>query len=346
MKALLIGGGTVLGIVLGFWPGGLLKAKPAWWRWLVGVTLAATVLLAFGVPTGGDFPSANQVTMTRGDESPVPVLGTVTAIDGDAITLRDVLGNSENISGAARVIAGERVAVGDRVIMELSFSRSGKTFVAASLEYVNPLLTLPLIPGLEERARNLYFHVPSAWLSQLAWFIAFFYAILSIRKRRPEDEIRATAAAAVGALFCVLATVTGAVWARFNWGVFWNWDPRQISIFVVLVIYGAYFALRSALSNDEQRSRLSAAYLVLMLLPVVFFIFVFPRITEGLHPGSQGDGNAGPLLSADPDALNPMKQIIFALSFFSFTLLFFWMMNITARVSMLELRKKQIASPG
>ena len=339
MKGLLIGGATILSIVLGFWPGGLLRAKPAWWRWLTIVTMMATVVMAFGIPTGGDFPSATTVTMARGDQQPLPVFGTIAELpNATTIVLRDKLGNVERVTDAASVVAANGLAVGDEVILNLSFSRSAKAFQAQSLAQKNPIATFPLIPGLEERARNLYFHVPSAWLSQLAWFIAFVYAIAWLRKRKPEQEIIATSAAAVGAVFCILATITGAVWAKFNWGEFWNWDPRQIAIFVVLVIYGAYFALRSAVSNEEQRSRLSAVYLVLMLMPVVFFIFVFPRMTTGLHPGSLESGNAGPVISSDPNALNPMKQIVFSLSFFSFTLLFFWMLNVTARVLRAEYR--------
>lgn len=340
MKGLLIGGGIVLGLILGFWPGGVSKPKPAWWRWLTIISMLALIFLALGTPTGGDFPTAMTMTMTQGDERPNPVYGTVAEKNGnDAIILEDTRGNREEVLGIASL--GEELQVGEKVILDLSFSRAERRFTATRVAATDPLLTLPLIPGLEERARNIYFHVPSAWLAQLAWFIAFGYAFVSLRKRRPEDDIRATAAAAVGAVFCILATVTGAVWAKFNWGVFWNWDPRQTSIFVVLVIYGAYFALRSAVQNEDQRARLSAVYLMLLMLPVIFFLFIFPRLVTGLHPGSLDSGNAGPVISPQDDTLNPTKQVIFALSWFSFTLLFFWILNVTVRVMLLELRKRR-----
>lgn len=340
MKGLLIGGAVVLGLVLGLWPGGLLKPKPAWWRWMVIISTLATVVLALATPTGGDFGSATSVTMSRGDALSMPVYGTIGEIAADgSLTLADRTGARERVLEAGPIVAEHGLKAGDAVILKLSFDRGRRAWVAKSHGMTNPLLTLPLIPGLEERARNIYFHVPSAWLAQLAWFVACFYAVLALRRKRPEDDIRAASAAAVGALFCVLATVTGAIWAKFNWGVYWNWDPRQISIFVVLVIYGAYFALRSAVQNEDQRTRLSAAYLVLMVLPVVFFLFIFPRITTGLHPGSLESGNAGPVLSAQADALNPTKQVIFSMAFFSFTLLFFWMLNVSARVGMAEYRR-------
>ncbi len=340
MKGLLIGGGIVLALFLGFFPGGISRAKPMWWRWLAMIAVIVTVLMAFGVPTGGDFPSFTTVTMSRNDELPLPVYGTVVEQPGaSTIVLEDVAGNREPVDISS--LSGAPPAMGERAILGVSFHRATRQYVASTVIAENPIAVLPLIPGLEERARNLYFHVPTAWLSQLAWFVACGYAILYLRKRRLEDDVRATAAAALGAVFCILATVTGAVWAKFNWGEFWNWDPRQTSIFIVMVIYGAYFALRSALPNEDQRARISAVYLVLLLLPVLFFIFVLPRLVTGLHPGASDSGNLGPVISPDADALNPIKQVLFSLSMFSFTLLFFWMLNVAVRAGLLELGRRR-----
>ncbi|MEP7220585.1 MAG: cytochrome c biogenesis protein CcsA, partial [Bacteroidota bacterium] len=256
MKGLLIGGGVILGIVLGFWPGGLTKAKPAWWRWLTIISLLVLVYLSLGVPTGGTFFSARTISMVRTDDPKLPILGKiVTMPSGNGpMMLEDRQGTRGTAFVSPDLVTSRGLKAGDEVILNASFSRADSAFHADRVVAINPMLALPLIPGLEERARNLYYHVPSAWLSQVAWFVAFYFAIVYLRKRRPEDDIRASSAAAIGALFCILATVTGAVWAKFNWGEFWNWDPRQISIFVVLIIYGAYFALRSALPNEDQRS--------------------------------------------------------------------------------------------
>lgn len=340
MKGLLIGGGIVLALILGFFPGGISRPKPVWWRWLTALAMIVTVVMALGIPTGGDFASFTTVTMSRNDELPLPVYGSVAEKPAaSTVLLEDVRGNREpvDISG----IAGFAPQAGEKMILAVSFKRSERRYVASRVISENPIAVLPLIPGLEERARNLYFHVPSAWLAQLAWFIAFGFAVMYLRKRRPEDDVRAAAAAGLGAVFCILATVTGAVWAKFNWGMFWNWDPRQTSIFVVLVIYGAYFALRSALPNEDQRSRVSAVYLILLMVPVIFFLFIFPRLVDGLHPGAADSGNAGPVISADEDALNPMKQVIFALSMFSFTMLFFWMLNVNVRAGLAALRSRR-----
>ena len=124
-----------------------------------------------------------------------------------------------------------------------------------------------------------------------------YYGIRYLRKRDITDDIRSSSAAGLGLLFCILATVTGAVWAKFNWGSFWNWDPRETSIFVLLLIYGAYFSLRSAIEVEEKRATLSSVYSIIAAVTVPFFVFIMPRIMTGLHPGAAGDPDgAGPVI--------------------------------------------------
>lgn len=344
MKGLLIGGATILSIVLGFWPNGTRRAKPAWWRWMAMLSIVLLFALALGIPTAGTFNDGVMVAASR-EGATFPVRADVVRVVGSTAELKDRRGMEQAVKLAPTLVARD-LERGREVILEMRFTRDDG-FTATRLIGVDPLFTLPLIAGLEERARNLYFHVPTAWVAQLAWFVALFYGIVYLRKRRLEDDARAVAAAALGALFCILATTTGAVWAKFNWGTFWNWDPRQTSIFIVLVIYGAYFALRSALDGDDQRARISSIYLILLAVPVVFFMFVLPRMSESLHPGSLQDmreGNPGPVLSSDADALDPIKQVIFALGFFSWAMLFFWMLNVAVRARIAELALRRRAA--
>ena len=89
----------------------------------------------------------------------------------------------------------------------------------------------------------------------------------------------------------------GSIWAKFNWGSFWNWDPRETSIFVLLLIYGAYFSLRSAVEVEERRASLSAVYSIVAFVTVPFFVFIMPRIMFSLHPG--GGGSAAPIVNSN-----------------------------------------------
>jgi heme exporter protein C len=186
----------------------------------------------------------------------------------------------------------------------------------------------PIIPGLEEKARIIFFHVPTAWLSVLAFLTAMFYGVKYLKNKNLDDDARLNAALQLGMLFSILATITGSVWAKFNWGTFWNWDPRETSIFILLLMYGSLFALRSAIENEDKRARLSAVYSIIAFLTVPFFIFIMPRIMTGLHPGSANDDNAGPIIDFKMD-MN--MRLVFFVSLTAFTLLYYWIWNLAYR---------------
>jgi heme exporter protein C len=186
----------------------------------------------------------------------------------------------------------------------------------------NAWYEFPLIPGLEENAKIIFFHVPTAWLTVIAFLMSTIYSIKYLRKKNLDDDAKSYSAAQLGIIFCILATVTGSVWSKFAWGSFWSWDPRQTSIFALLLIYGAWFALRSAIEQEEKRATLSAVYAIIAFITVPFFIFIMPRIMSGLHPGSADDTNAGPVVNFK---MNANMQLIFYLSLTGFTILYFWM---------------------
>lgn len=186
----------------------------------------------------------------------------------------------------------------------------------------------PFIPGLEENAKIIFFHVPTAWLTVIAFLMSTIFSFKYLRKKNLDDDIKSYAAAQLGMIFCILATVTGAVWAKFAWGTYWNWDPRQTSIFALLLIYGAWFALRSSIESEEKRATLSAVYSIIAFVTVPFFIFIMPRIMKGLHPGSADDTTSGPVVNF---RMNSNMLLIFFLSLAGFTILYFWMWKIGYR---------------
>jgi heme exporter protein C len=195
-------------------------------------------------------------------------------------------------------------------------------------------LEFPVIPGLEQKARNILYHVPIAWTTVVAFLVSTYYGFRYLKTRNIDYDIKSVSSAGLGFLFCFLATVTGALWAKFNWGSFWNWDPRETSIFVLLLIYGAYFALRSALETEEKRATLSAVYSMIAGITVPFFIFVMPRIMSGLHPGAKGDvEGSGPVVQLK---MSPNMLVIFLLGLLGFTLLYIWLLNVRVRIARIE----------
>jgi heme exporter protein C len=240
-----------------------------------------------------------------------------------------------------------RTASGIPVIVLLRRADNDLSFAADALVAVDPLLTLPFITALEERARIIFFHVPMSWIATIAYLLAMIYGIRYLRTRSLTDDDAVVATASVGTLFAVLATTTGSVWAKFNWGSFWNWDPRQTSIVVLLLIYAAFFLLRSAIDEPRRRARLSSVYAIVAFVSVPFLMFVLPRMLTSLHPGGKGDpGGVGPLLSPQSDAINPTKQVLFALSLFAFTLVYSWLVNIRMRVLAVQRQLDHESSQG
>jgi heme exporter protein C len=189
----------------------------------------------------------------------------------------------------------------------------------------------PIVPGLEDKARILFFHVPMSWTAVVAFIVSMVFAIKYLVKKNLHDDIVSASSAGLGFMFCILATVTGSLWAKFNWGSYWNWDPRETSIFVLLLIYGAYFALRSALEVEEKRATLSAAYAIIAGVTVPFFIFIMPRIVQSLHPDPIVN-NRGKI------EMNPTMLIVFLCSLAGFTALYFWMLRVKVRAERLELQ--------
>jgi heme exporter protein C len=158
-------------------------------------------------------------------------------------------------------------------------------------------VVVPQYEGLGNAGRIVIMHVPTAWVSMLAFAVSAVFSGLYLWRKKPEHDNYALAAAECGFLFTVLATVTGAIFSQVVWGVYWNWDPRQTSIFVLLLIYAALFALRSAIDDPARRRQLSAVYSLFAFVTVPFLIFIAPRISDStLHPncafiqGSKCDG--------------------------------------------------------
>lgn len=175
-------------------------------------------------------------------------------------------------------------------------------------------LIVPQYVGLGDAGRIIILHVPTAWVTTVAFSVSAVYSGLYLWRRRPADDAHAVAAAEAGFMFCVLATVSGAIFAQIVWGTFWNWDPRETSILVLLLIYAAYFALRSALDEPARRRRLSAAYNLFAAVTMPFLLFVAPRVAESsLHPNCafiQGSHCEGVVLNASGARIGQLGDLI------------------------------------
>lgn len=343
MKIILMLAGVLLGIALGL-ATRIDKPRPRWWQTVVLLLLALTLVLAIVPPIAGSF--ADVVMMDRaykGRAIPVKIHYAEPASSVYDENTRQYLVRMQDFSPrrntvTVRISRPELALFDERDVVVAMVRRGASDTEYEMLEvlYTNPLLTLPYIPGLEERARNLFLHVPMSWTAVIAFCMSMIYALRYLRTKDMRYDVFSAATAEVGLLFTVLATTTGMVWATFDWGTPWNWDPRQTSIFLLLLIYGAYFALRSSIDQPEKRASLGAVYAILSFVTVPFLMFVMPRLMQGLHPGSAGSGSAGPVLSQQADSFDPVKQVIFSLSLAAFIALYFWLLSLLVRFRLVD----------
>jgi heme exporter protein C len=148
-------------------------------------------------------------------------------------------------------------------------------FAATVLTFAAPDAASFRQPAL---ARIVFFHLPSALITSFLSVLMAYHGWRYLRTRAAQWDERGTAALEIAALFGMLTMVTGILFSRVQWGAWWQWDPRQTSFLFVLLILLAALALRAGIADARQRALAGAAYAVATLIPVLFLIFVYPRL--------------------------------------------------------------------
>lgn len=172
-----------------------------------------------------------------------------------------------------------------------------------------------------------YLHVPSAFLAFLAFFITFVSSILYLYKKDLKWDQIASCSVEIGLIFCTLVLITGPIWAKPVWNVWWTWDPRLTTTLILWFIYLAYLMLRGVV-KENQRANLSAVFGIIgfVNVPITFFAI---RLWRTIHPvliSSQGINIS-----------HPMKYTLL-LSVFAFGFLFFSLL--ITRIGLEKIRNK------
>lgn len=151
------------------------------------------------------------------------------------------------------------------------------------------LVEVPRLAILNETIRNLFYHV-ALWFAMFILLItSMVYSIKYLRNSSTESDIKASEYATMGVVFGLLGISTGSVWARFTWGDWWVNDPKLNATTIALLIYLAYFVLRASIEDNHQKGRISAVSNIFAFAAAVPLIFILPRLTDSLHPGSGGN---------------------------------------------------------
>lgn len=217
------------------------------------------------------------------------------------------------------------------IVLSMTYDPLDNTYIINKIVSNSFLFSYPYIPDLKHRIKNLNLHVPLHWVAVIAYLISMIYSIKYLKNPDLSNDIKSSSAIAVGLLFTILGTLTGMVWAKFNWGAYWNWDPRQTTILVIMIIYAAYFSLRAAIDNEIKKASVSAVYSILSFITVPFLIFIIPRLLPSLHPGGGSDDTTGPVLSTQADMVDSSLAFTFYLSIAAFLFLYFWILSLTIR---------------
>ena len=106
--------------------------------------------------------------------------------------------------------------------------------------------------------RIFYLHVPLAWVAFLSFAIIFIASILYLRKRDERWDRLARSAAEIGLIFTTLVLITGPIWAKAAWGVWWTWDARLTTTLILWLIYLAYLLVRGSAADESRGARFAA----------------------------------------------------------------------------------------
>lgn len=194
------------------------------------------------------------------------------------------------------------------------------------------LLPVPRIPIIYETIRNQYFHVSMWFAMMIVLIISVVYAIRYLSSGNKHHDVLSVETANAGILLGVLGLLTGGIWANYTWGAFWSGDPKQNGAAIALLIYMAYFVLRGSIVDAQQKARVSAIYNIFAFATLIPLLYILPRMTDSLHPGS--GGNPGFNIY---DLDNTMR-LVFYPSIIAWTMLVLWIASL--RIRMTEIKER------
>ncbi len=217
------------------------------------------------------------------------------------------------------------------------------TFALLVWGYHQAMFAAPTESTMGDIQRIFYYHVPSAWTA-FACFIANLIASLAyLRDRLPAADAAAVATAEVGLVFCTVVLVTGPLWAKPVWGIWWTWDARLTSTLVLWLIYASYLLLRR-FSTGGQKATLAAALAVFGFVDVIF-VYMSIRWFRTQHPQ--------PVIGGDEaSGLDPEMRFALMVNFIAFLALAGLLVSLRHRLELLrqdmdEARALQaLAAPG
>lgn len=195
---------------------------------------------------------------------------------------------------------------------------------------------VPELHILNESIRNVYFHVPM-WFSMLIlYLISVIYSVKYLNNGDIKHDIMAVEAVNTGIIFCFFGLLTGMQWANITWGEPWPNDPKLNGSAIATLMYLAYLVLRNALDEEQKRAKISAVYNIFAFPIMVVLLYILPKLTDSLHPGSGGNSTFGEL-----DMDNYMRPVFYS-AVVGWILTGAWVCTIRYRLRLLENKSNKI----
>ena len=175
---------------------------------------------------------------------------------------------------------------------------------------------LEAVMGLVQKV--FYFHVAAGWVGMISFLVAAFAGVAYLRTSHRKWDIVGLSAVEIGMVFAFINIVTGSIWARPIWNTWWTWDPRLTTATIMMLIYAAYFMLRSGIDEPDRRARFGAVYAIIGFLSVPLTFFS-ARLFRTIHPIVIGANQPGAEGSFD---MTGTMLITFLFSLLTFTFIF------------------------
>ncbi len=206
------------------------------------------------------------------------------------------------------------------------------TTMIAALAMVFLYVPNERVQGLVQRI--FYFHLPSAWNTFLGFFIVAGASASYLWQGSRFSDLLAQAAAEIGMVFCTIVLITGSIWARPIWGVWWTWDPRLTMVVVLWTIYASYLLLRHLAGDTEQIARYAAVLGIVGVLDIPL-LHIAVRLWRGIHP--------------KVEKMAPEMMWTLLMCTVAFLCLFTWMLwlrlrNLSLREEITTLRRQAVAT--
>jgi len=209
---------------------------------------------------------------------------------------------------------------------------NGASALAMAVALFLVFIVAPREAVMGDVQRVFYFHVPAAWVGYLALLASFLASLLYLMRRETRWDQLARCSVEIGLVFITKGIITGSVWAKATWGVWWTWEPRLTTSAILWVIYASYLTLRQAIEEKDRQARLAAVYGIagFVAVPVNFMAI---RWWRTVHPLVFDSGGAN---------LEPSMLVVLIFGVVTFTLLYFSLLNLRFRIQVASERVQQL----